>query len=267
MKKASQIHLSDVQAVYSGPEGQLWELLMGEQIHIGGFASSNDLADRAEIGEGWSGVDLCCASGAGMRFLVRFRKAARMCGVDATRGMVELGRHRCAEEGLSDRISFVEGNVCASGLPSGQFDFVWGEDAWCYVEDKSKLIAEAARLVKPKGVIAFTDWMEGPTGLSEEEAGRYLGFMKFPSVLTLQEYSDLLQAQGCSVVMTSDTSRFEQCMPLYLDMIEKQLTYDALKIIGFDSGVAQQLLTEMRFINSLAKEDKIIQGMAIAEKA
>ena len=49
MQSLSEIHLSDVQAVYSGPEGRLWELLMGEQIHIGGFQSSMDLAQRADM--------------------------------------------------------------------------------------------------------------------------------------------------------------------------------------------------------------------------
>ncbi len=85
-----------------------------------------------------------------------------MTGVDATPAMIQLGRRRNADEGLADKISFVEGDACATGLPSGHFDFVWGEDAWCYVEDKLRLITEAARLVKPDGKIAFTDWMEGP---------------------------------------------------------------------------------------------------------
>ena len=143
MKSAPTIHLPDVQAVYSGPEGRLWELLMGEQIHLGGFQSSMDLAQRAGIAAGWQGVDLCCCTGAGMRFLVRFCQVARMVGVDATPSMVELGRRRCADEGLAGRIAFVQANACSTGLPSGQFDFVWGEDAWCYVEDKAKLIAEA----------------------------------------------------------------------------------------------------------------------------
>ena len=31
-----------VRAVYSGAEGDLWELLMGHQIHIGGFMASMD---------------------------------------------------------------------------------------------------------------------------------------------------------------------------------------------------------------------------------
>ncbi len=266
MKSAPQIHLSDVQSVYSGPEGRLWELLMGEQIHIGGLQSSMDLAERAGIDEGQTGVDLCCATGAGMRFLVRLRRVARMKGVDATRTMLDLGRRRCAEEGLADRINFLEADVCNTGLSAGQFDFVWGEDAWCYVEDKAKLITEAVRLAKSGGAIAFTDWMEGPTELTGEEARRFLAFMKFPGVLTLAEYRNLLKSQGCRVSVAVDTGRFAGWLPLYLDMVEKQLTYDALRIIGFDSGLARTILGEMRFMQGLAKAGKIIQGLMIAEK-
>jgi ubiquinone/menaquinone biosynthesis C-methylase UbiE len=265
MKSAPQIHLADVQAVYSGPEGRLWELLMGEQIHLGGLQSSMDLAQRAGIAAGSCGVDLCCCSGAGMRFLARFLNAAHMTGVDATSAVVQLGRRRCADEGSAEKITFIEGNACATGLPSGQFDFVWGEDAWCYVEDKAQLIAEAARLIKPQGKIAFTDWMEGP-GLTEAEAARYLGFMKFPNVLTSGEYQSLLEKNGCSVRVAHDTGRFAASMPLYLDMIEKQLTYDALKIIGFDTALAATLVGEMKFIQSLAQAEKIIQGLVVAEK-
>jgi ubiquinone/menaquinone biosynthesis C-methylase UbiE len=202
-----------------------------------------------------------------MRFLARFRKAAQMTGVDATHAMVETGRRRCAEEGMADRTSFVEADVCATGLPGGQFDFVWGEDAWCYVKDKPKLIAEAVRLLKPQGIVAFTDWMEGPIGLSDEEAGRYLGFMKFPNVLSLGEYSALLKSNGCVVKAAHDTGRFAAHVPLYIDMIEKQLTYDALKIIAFDGALAQGLLGEMRFLHSLAKAGKIMQGLIVAQKA
>lgn len=266
MKTAPQIHLANVQAVYSGPEGRLWELLMGEQIHIGGFASSMDLAQRADIAAGSRGVDLCCCTGAGMRFLARFLNVAHMTGVDATPPMIQLGRQRAAAEGLADKISFVENNVCATGLPAGQFDFVWGEDAWCYVEDKPKLIAEAARLVKPGGKIAFTDWMEGTAGMTDAEAARFLGFMKFPNILTLGEYQSLFEESGCAVKVAHDTGRFAATMPLYLDMIEKQLTYDALKIIGFDTALAATLVGEMKFIQSLAQAGKIIQGLIVAEK-
>ncbi len=266
MKSIKTIGLSEVQAVYSGPEGDLWELIMGEQIHIGGFASSMDLAEKAGIGPGMKGIDLCCCNGAGMRFLVRFRDVSRMEGVDATEKVVEQGCRLCEQEGLSDRIELTLADACDSGLEDASADFVWGEDAWCYVVDKEKLISEAARIVKPGGVIAFTDWIEGNAGLSDAEAERLMAFMKFPNIQNLEGYRDLLTANECEVITAEDTGRFGPHVDLYLKMLNMQLTYDALKIIGFNSELMQAMGAEMVFMQELAHAGKIAQGLFVARK-
>ena len=264
MQTLSGIGLSDVQAVYDGAEGDLWELVMGEQIHIGGMASSMELAERAGIPACSRGVDLCCCNGAGMRFLVRFRDVAHMTGVDATSRMVQRGRRRTDDEGLSDRIQFILGDASDTDIPDDEADFVWGEDAWCYVEDKAKLVGEAVRIARPGGTIAFTDWVLGDQPLSEAESERYLRFMKFPNVLAVGDYRDLLVRAGCTVTVAEDTGRFPDHVDLYLDMLNKQLTYDALKIIGFDVALMQELGGEMTFVRQLAHEGKICQGMFVA---
>jgi len=266
MKMKNNIGLKEVQAVYSGPEGDLWELIMGEQIHIGGFISSMDLAEKAGIGPGMKGVDLCCCNGAGMRFLVRFRNVARMEGVDATQKVVEKGVRRCEQEGLADRIEFTLADVCDSGLADASADFIWGEDAWCYVVDKKKLVSEAARIVKPAGIIAFTDWIEGDAGLTDAEAERFMTFMKFPNVQNLKGYRDLLAANNCKVIKAEDTGRFGSYVDLYLNMLNMQLTYDALKIIGFDSELMKSMAAEMVFMQKLANEGKIAQSLFVARK-
>jgi len=267
MKSAEKrVDLSDVQAVYGGPEGDLWELLMGEQVHVGGFKSSMDLAEKAGMGEGMKGIDLCCCTGAGMRFLVRFRNVDRMQGVDATQKVIQRGRLRCKEQGLSARINFTFADVCDSGLPSEEADFVWGEDGWCYVVDKAELICEAARLLKPNGTIAFTDWIEGAHELTEEEAQRFLAFMTFPSVQDLKGYSDLLKVNGCEVSVAEDTGRFAPYVDLYLNMLDQQLTYDALRIIGFDRNLMETIAGEMAFLRELARAGKIAQGLFVARK-
>jgi ubiquinone/menaquinone biosynthesis C-methylase UbiE len=266
MKSITNVGLKDVTAVYSGAEGDLWELLMGHQIHIGGFKSSMDLAERAGIGAGLRGVDLCCCNGAGMRFLVRFREVAGMTGVDATETVVNRGRQRCQEEGLADRILFVLGDVCNSGLPAGSADFVWGEDAWCYVTDKAKLIAEAARIVKAGGTIAFTDWVEGPAGLSDAEAEHFLRFMKFANLQDIGGYARLLTENGCKVLAAEDTQRFAEHIDLYMKMVDMQLTYDALRIIGFNMTLMQALAAEFAFLGELGHAGKIAQGRFIARR-
>ncbi len=258
--------LGDVQAVYSGAEGDLWELLMGQQIHVGGLASSQALAEQAAVGPGQHGVDLCCCTGAGMRFLVRFRDVASMVGVDATPRVVERGRQRCQEEGLSDRIRFVLGDACDTGLPRASADFVWGEDAWCYVTDKERLVAEAARILKPGGTIAFTDWVEGPGRLSPLEAERLFGFMKFPNLQSLEGYGRLLEANGCRVLQAEDTGRFTEHIELYREMVDKQLTYDVLRIVGFEPKLLDALREGMSYLAALGREAKLVQGRVLARK-
>lgn len=53
---------------------------------------------------------------------------------------------------------------------------------------------------------------------------------------------------------------------IYLDMLNKQLTYDALRIIGFDMAMMQGLGGEMLFMQQLAHAGKIAQGIFIARK-
>lgn len=264
MKAIEGVGLDEVKAVYSGADGDLWELIMGQQIHIGGLQSSIELAERAGIGAGQRGVDLCCCNGAGMRFLVRFRDVASMLGVDVTENMIERGRARCEEEGLGDRIELRLASSCETGLPAGEADFVWGEDAWCYVDDKPKLIAEAVRIAKPGGIIAFTDWVEGPTGLSDGEAAMFLKGMHFANVEDIDGYQGLLEKNGCEVLTAEDTGRFAPHVELFTNMIQMQLTYDALRILDFDQERLETVATGFRFFGELARAGKIAQGRFIA---
>ena len=266
MKAVAGVGLAEVTAEYSGPEGDLSELLMGEQVHIGGMNSSIDLAERAGIQAGMTGVDLCCCTGAGMRFLVRFRGVSQMIGIDATERMVRRGRQRCQEEGLADRIRLILADACASGLADASADFVWGEDAWCYVADKSRLITEATRIAGRAGIIAFTDWVEGPVAMSQHEAERLLRFMTFPNILDLAGYRRLLEESGCRVEIAKDTGRFAPYSDLYRNMLTMQLTYDALKTIGFDTKRMHSMEKEREFLQQLAHDHKVIQGLFVARK-
>jgi len=113
MLTLKNVAASDIQTVYSGAEGQLWELIMGEQIHIGGLPSSNALADFGGVKSGMTAVDFCCCSGAGMRFLLKLRGAAHVSGVDFTKAQLALGKKRMAQ----------------AGIPASQYKFFLGDAA------------------------------------------------------------------------------------------------------------------------------------------
>lgn len=266
MKSIQGVGLSEVVSLYSGFQSAFMPLVFGQQIHTGGMNASIDLAQRAGIGAGQKGVDLCCYVGAGMRCLVRFCNVASMVGVDATNSVVERGRKLCHAEGLDDRIQFVVADACNTGLPGASADFVWGEDAWCYVTDKPKLIAEAVRLVRPGGVIAFTDWVEGPGELSDAEAQRLLGMMTFANIEDIEGYRRLLSQNGCEVKAAEDTGRLAPHMDLYLNMIEMQLTYDVLAALAFRKELLEALTGTFRFLRDMSRAGKFVQARFIARR-
>ena len=76
----------------------------------------------------------------------------------------------------------------------------------------------------------------------------------------------LLIENGCEVLIAEDSGRFAPYVDLYLNMLNMQLTYDALKIIGFDNDLMQSLAGEMQFMQTLAQEGKIAQGLFVAKK-
>ena len=91
-------------------------------------------------------------------------------------------------------------------------------------------------------------------------------FMKFPNVQNLDGYSNLLKKNNCEILSAADTGRFPTYIDLYLNMLNMQLTYDALKIIEFDMELMQAMGKEMLFMQELAHAGKIAQGLFIARK-
>jgi SAM-dependent methyltransferase len=265
MKSVADIEIADVKALYDGTPRRIFELLLGQQIHLGGLHASLELASLADVAPRSRGVELCCGSGVSMRVLVRYCDVASMIGVDVAAVQVERGRIACEREGLSERVRFVVADACATGLPTGEADFVWGEDAWCYVIDKEALVAEANRLTRPGGTIAFTDWIEGPSGLSDVEADQLLRMMTFANLQDIGGYRSLLERQGCEVVRAEDTGRFTR-FHLCAEVMRTQFAYDALEILGFDRDLLRGLEAQLALLGELGLAGKLAQGRFVARK-
>ena len=152
-----------------------------------------------------------------------------MTGVDSTRTVVERGRQRCAAEGFAGKSSFVLSDVCGTRPAGRRRGLRLGRGRVVLRRGQAALIAEAAPVIKSGGTIAFTDWVKGIGPLTSYEAERFLKFMKFPNIQDIKGYTELLKANGCDVEIAEDTRQFAPCVDLYLQMLDMQLTSDALQ--------------------------------------
>ncbi len=142
------VSVNDVSAVYAGPGGKLWELLMGEEIHVGGAEQTDYLAKKVGIDERGKDLillDICSALGGPARHLVE-KYGIRVIGVDITPEMIEEAQKRTIGKPFKDKIEYRHGSALDLPAHAKSFDVVWGQDSWCYVRDKKRLINETARV-------------------------------------------------------------------------------------------------------------------------
>ena len=163
------VTIENVNEVYNGPGGILWEMLMGEEIHVGGEQETNILAQKAGVNAESHLLDVCSALGGPARHLAQ-TYGCRVTGLDATQRMHAEAISRTRQAGWDNKVEYKLGNALDMPFRANTFDVVWGQDAWCYITDKKRLIEECARVLKPGGILAFTDWLE--TGSMPGKDGR-----------------------------------------------------------------------------------------------
>ncbi|TLU82864.1 MAG: methyltransferase domain-containing protein [Chlorobium sp.] len=257
------VTIGNVNEVYDGPGGILWEMLMGDQIHVGGEEETGILAEKAGIDPDSHVLDVCSALGGPARHLVQ-TYGCRVTGLDATLRMHEEAVRRTKEAGLDGRIEYRLGNALDMPFPANTFDVVWGQDAWCYITDKKRLIEECARVLKPGGVLAFTDWLEtGP--MTEDEWLALNTFMVFPYMETLEGYVDLARAASLTVIEQEDlTPDFARNIQLYLDKVQNE--FKAGIVGNYGQGMYDEVERGITLWRDASAAGKVGRGRILARK-
>ena len=101
-------------------------------------------------------------------------------GLDLAQIHIEQGRARAVQEGVSDRVSFVQGNIEALPFEDEGFDFLWSRDMLVHVPALPAALAECTRVLKPTGyMLVYTTVATGR--MEPKEAARlYASFGLVP---------------------------------------------------------------------------------------
>jgi sarcosine/dimethylglycine N-methyltransferase len=175
-----------------------------DQDHFGGLEAVDLLADAADIGAGMHVLDVCSGMGGPARYLAHHR-GCRVTGLDITASRHDSAQRLTALVGLGHLVDFRLGNALEMPFADASFDVVIGQEAFCHVPDKPRLIAECARVAKPGGRISFTDILRRGA-LTPDSFARLQREMTFLSLESLEGYAALLTANGCRVLAQDDLS-------------------------------------------------------------
>lgn len=173
-----------------------------DYLSLGGIESTTELAHMAGVGEQTAVLDVGCGLGGPMLHLAS-TIGCRVTGIDLVQSNIDQALHLAGARGLTEMASFQQGDATSLPFEDNVFDIVWGQDAWCHVPDKAAMLSEAARVLRPGGTIAFTDWLASD-GMSEPERSAALDAALCTTAVSATEYVALLADAGFVDVSHTD---------------------------------------------------------------
>jgi cyclopropane fatty-acyl-phospholipid synthase-like methyltransferase len=146
-----------------------WQLLLGDELHYGLFASGDEALPEATAAltarmaaaarldaPGLAVLDVGCGTGAPACAIAQ-RYGARVVGISTSPVGVAAAASRAAAAGLEDSVAFLVADGMANGFPDASFDRVWVLESSHLMPARDRLVAECARVLRPGGRVALCD--------------------------------------------------------------------------------------------------------------
>ena len=108
----------------------------------------------------------------------------------------------CERLGIADKVTTHVGNL-NDPLPeewTGRFDFVWSCEVFCHAGDKPALLTEIARVLKPGGILVFSDLM-GADKADEKQLRAFTDRNATTSMGRPKQYLEAIDKGGLDYMM------------------------------------------------------------------
>jgi arsenite methyltransferase len=202
----SAMSAEDAEVFGAGLYGEDERVALPDTATMASLGCGNPTA-VAELRPGEIVLDL--GSGGGIDVLLSARRvgpSGRAYGLDMTDEMLALARENQRKAGV-ENVEWLRGQIEAIPLPTESVDVVISNCVINLSPDKPKVIAEAARVLKPGGRFAISDVIaaEDMDDASRADMAKWTGCIA--GALTRAEFEEALTAAGLVGVEITETHR------------------------------------------------------------
>ncbi len=154
--------LAGLRAAGKNPEAPtVDDLASVDHFHLGGKAATLELAQLASLSAQTRVLDVGGGLGGAARVLAS-QVGCAVTVIDLTEAFCQVGAMLTRLTGLSERVSFQQGNALELPFADQSFDLVWTQHSTMNIAEKARLYTELRRVLRPGGQLAFHEVMAGP---------------------------------------------------------------------------------------------------------
>lgn len=184
--------------------------LWGEHLHHGYWIRGDEsketaqvqliehLAELAGVKPGSDILDIGCGMGASSLFLSKHYHVAAT-GITNSSVQLQIAKKAAAEERLNAQFLLMDAQAMDFRK---QFDLLWSVESISHYEHREAFFASAAKLLKPGGFFAITDWFK-KKDLTAAQTRKFIAPIEkgmFVELQVMDDYEQLLVANGLRVL-------------------------------------------------------------------
>jgi 27-O-demethylrifamycin SV methyltransferase len=152
-------------------------------------------------------LDVGCGNGTPAMMLATERDV-EVVGITVSARQVARATERARERGLSDRVRFEQVNAMNLPYEAESFDSAWALESMLHMPDKTRVMSEVARVVRPGANIPIADmiYLDVPERADKEQVDPTYTTV-YASLTTIDEYRVVLENAGLEVADVWDVSK------------------------------------------------------------
>ena len=184
--------------------------LWGEHLHHGYWIRGDEsketaqlqliehLAQLANVKPGSDVLDIGCGLGASSLYLARNYNAA-VTGITISPVQVDMATKALANERLDAKFLLMDAEAMHF---QKQFDLLWSVESISHYQRREEFFASAAKLLRPGGLFAITDWFK-KENLTRAETRKFIDPIEKGMLVELQimdDYEHFLTSNGLQIM-------------------------------------------------------------------
>ena len=248
--------------------------LWGEHIHHGYWIRGDEsketaqlqliehVAEAAGIQCNAKILDVGCGFGGSSIYLAK-KYDAQATGITISQVQVEMANRAAAQAGVNAKFLLMDAEAMTF---EGAFDVLWSVESITHYHDIPKFFLAAAKLLRPGGTLAITDWFR-KEGLTPRECKKYLSAIEdgmMVELQTMEKYKSYMAAGGLEVVRSEMLNKHcAKTWDFCLDIIKDKTLWALAMQNGADFV---RFLRAFKNMRAGYASGNLIYGMMVARK-